>query len=926
MSFGDTAWTESENNYEGYHTLSQSPGTRLTTEWQAGAQRTAEQIGGPLGKGFQWLEQNLPQNMEVPDPSGVQGLTGNMGTVGDVNRGDPWRTADEANAQSMPGYGQRYSAPTRQSTIDWDNYVAGQKRWRAEVLSRSDSLGPLDLGAQLAGAMTDPGNVLLAMSGAGEALGDLAFGESATTGAAAGADAAGGIARYGKLWNGIPESMGRSLLAQAPFTIKDLSLDYASGRPDDFDMGQELAQIAGFAVLHGAVHLGSKALGEYMGGERPAPPGRPAAPGEGAPTPAAAAPAGEAPGAAAAPFEAEAAATGAPSPSAFEESLARIQAIGQKYAEPESAVEARAQAAKASYSVDGAARAADPDAVDAYRSGETRRQFWRDQVQREADARASSPEAQALGEEISDLETRTGKRAAAVRDRLADLKDQLNTVLTSESPRMTEARQGVQAADRVMMDNAERYSAAYRQARMGEPVDRRSNPTGAPGGIDKPAVVKQLAPSEATATFVSTVDSLRQGEDADPATMIGHALDPNAPGAELRAALVAGQTGEGIAPEEQALRDSALMDSETVDGATEQAFLKNAAPDHPGLTDESGSTTDLGRGRIELAMLAKAFPDRELLDTLLDHTDPVLRGLGQALRTVAASVAALNASIEEGRTPMAYGISDAIVEAANLVKAARETGTRIVDLVRDVTDDPDDLFTGNGAIGQTTEAMLRVFFHDEDFRRPTAAGKVAATLDYYARAAMEMEAPDGPDAAGDAATAGLRVAYQKNLLGWDLRAGIQRAPGRAEGAGSEAGVAGRGGVEHGLSGGEPADRGVSAQGGEGPGGRGQRAPGDGGLADGERADDTGPGAAEPAVSGEPRREPGAGSGAAAEGAVRPQTFQRLLAEDDDLKQAQEVMQRIEAQTGKPVEFDPKQDPNVLAEAFRAAEVCMLGEG
>jgi hypothetical protein len=931
MSFGDTAWNEEQNGYSGFRTLPESPGMRLQTE--TGWGQSLAKFGAGLTNVGGWLDEHLPSGMPVADPSVVPAGT-HVPTIGEALASDPLRSSEEANAQSIPGWGKRYNKPVRQSQLDADNEMAAQQRWDAEVMGRTDSLGLLDLGAQLGGAVTDPTNVLLAMSGLGEGLGALAFGERAVAGAAAGMDAASAVGRYAKLWNGVSVGVGRSFLAGVPFAAKDLAVDYASGRPDDFDAGNELATIAGFAVLHGAFHLAANRLG-MLGAERvPLEPTEAARGEAAATTPAGApAPAGEAPRGAGRPtgrpvetpdviYQGQAEAAGAPLAASAEPPT--LRGVLE---------EMRARAAGAGYDVEGAARAADPEAVDAFRGHQAEAGRWRNIIRQLGEARAGSPEAVAARAEISSILDRVGgvesRLTKAAADRLASARARLEAATTQDTPQMAQAREALQQEDYGARGMAERVSAAYRQARQNAPVDWRSNPLPTPSAIDKPAVVKQLTPTEATASFASAVDSVRQGEDVRVGQMITNALDPAAPGAAVRAALAAGETpGEGITPQEQALWDAQQLRSEDLrsaaagESAARGELLARLAPQHGGLVDAEGRPTELGEARLESAVLAKAFPDRELVDALMDKTDGVLRGLGKALRAVAPDWAQLNASVEEGRTAGAYKATDALVWAANLVKAARETGTRIGELVTSHVDEEGAMFTGNNAIDQTTEAFLRFFYQDEDFRRPTAAGKVAAVLADYARLAMQEEAPDGQAAAADAAVNRLRVTVQKDLLGWDLRAGIERAPGRAEGAGGEAGAVGRGGVEHGLAGGEPADRGLPAEGGAGAGAGGEPAPGAGGAAGVERAAEPGPGGAGAALPGEPRGEPAAG-GEGTQGGVDPSA--RLIAEDEDLKAMAEQLRRAEQQLGKPIEYEPGRDPSTWAKALRAAEVCMLGE-
>ena len=277
---GDAGPTDAQGGYQAAQTLQLPYGQRLATEATSGFE-------GFLQRSTQTLQENPALNQAVTAGAGMsiyqqealqQGL-GARQAPADEGLLKPRKviTSEQANEEYGVGGYLRFNQPVAEEDAALQNEMARRKQWNDTVMARTDPSALFDFGANLVGAMTDPTTAMLMASPVGEGLETAIFGERA----AAAADATQGVGKVGKLWNGVPVAVGRSVVANTPFVAKDFALDYGTGHGDDFDMGQELANVAGFSVLHGALHAGFNALGWFKSPRAPLAPTE-AAGGEGA--------------------------------------------------------------------------------------------------------------------------------------------------------------------------------------------------------------------------------------------------------------------------------------------------------------------------------------------------------------------------------------------------------------------------------------------------------------------------------------------------------------------------------------------------------------------------------------------------------------------------------------------------------------------
>jgi hypothetical protein len=886
----------------------------------AAINQTGKQLRGVLGTPYQ-VERQV-QN--VQDPFGLESVVGGFLGVQPAQPQAPrMLTAKDAQDQyGVPGF-LAYDKPVSEDEAQQDNIVARHQQWQAMIAAHAPASLPASLGGMLLGALTDPTNDILAMSGIGDVMAGGLFGEEATAGAAGAADMTGGMGRFGKLWSTAPRAFGRAAVTNVPFVAKDAALAFSSGHPEDFDLGQELATVVGFSVLDAGIHAGATALG-WLPKHAPAEP--PEAAGREGAIPMPPEPAGPAAPAAAA------------RAGAFEPEGGLPGEVGELHAAPEP------EPPGVPPDVHAMAREIDPETFEKYDALAAEKAMHRDALVGLGGERVNLAEAVDAQATIDRIMQLTGRRFANQRAALADAQATLARVTSDDSPQMAATRQALLQADYGMRDLAPRVSAAYRDAQA---IVEGSTPySSSPAGLGRPPEVERLTPNERIASIVTAIDDVRQGNPTRVGEMISGALQARAP-----EGLVGGE-GVDAAPltdGEQAMADAARFqpghlealsgeDREARTAAAQELFARSPRKvfgEQP--LDEAGRVTPAGERRIEMAVAARAYGDRTLVEALYSAAGRVLSGVGRALREVAPEWAAMREAMERGEAPAALDLTDHLVSATRLLKASRETlpveGAERSFLQTQLEGRMFDSQT----ISPESEGLLRAFFRNEELTQPTAGDKVARILRQYAEWAKSQveETGRGEERNASAGSARLQALYRKHLRGWDDRAGVVRPPGGPPGEGGPTGGTGAGVRQHGAAGGEPRGGGLPGEDSLQPAGGGEGAAVLGGASELGSADDAGPGGAEPAVPGEPGREPAAGAdeggGAAAAGdgrdavSVNPATAASIIEADPVLRDLRGELENFMRQSGKAPEYGQGEDPATIAEAVRAMAVCLKGE-
>lgn len=347
---------------------------------------------------------------------------------------------------------------------------------------------------------------------------------------------------------------------------------------------------------------------------------------------------------------------------------------------------------------------------------------------------------------------------------------------------------------------------------------------------------------------------------------------------------------ERMSAAEQAMSDGARIPDQSFDLVPDHLgpstsreftrdFIARVAPDQVNaLTNADGSLSPEGVRRVKAAVLARAYGDQRLVGQIFEGEESATRKLGDALAEAAPAWAKMRAAAAKGSIPAELDLTEALTSANDLARYAKSENIPLGELIAERLGQK-EMFGGD-AISPQTEAFLRLFYRDEAFKKPLASAKIAQALKDYARQALEIEPGEnlfGETAGDDTARAILKNVSEKFARGDAGDIDTVRPPGPTKGE-DEPG---------------PSILDVPKPGGDGDG-------------------------AGPAVS------PQGGGGVEDQGARGP-TGEQLIAADPELKALAEDTQALAAENGLTAEFSEKSDPNTLAEAIRAAAVCLAGE-
>lgn len=284
-----------------------------------------------------------------------------------------------------------------------------------------------------------------------------------------------------------------------------------------------------------------------------------------------------------------------------------------------------------------------------------------------------------------------------------------------------------------------------------------------------------------------------------------------------------GDVTERLSATEQAFADARILDDTDlglfrggeITSVANDAFARRFV-DKAGAGQENdlvdGSTQRLslaGVERVQAAMVARAFGDRQLVYSLFETQDNNIKAIGKGLMGAAPDWARMRAASARGELAPGADTTEALTAAVALVKHARDNRLKLGELVEDWADQ--DRLLGGSTLSPATRAYLRVFFRDDGLKSPSSADHIAEALRATAEKALDTQ--PGPDIFGD-------------VHAFDAATILERASARIreEAATADAGLFGAGsgpaaGPDRGgLRGGEPeASRGPGSEGRSGSG-------------------------------------------------------------------------------------------------------------
>ena len=123
------------------------------------------------------------------------------------------------------------------------------------------------------------------------------------------------------------------------------------------------------------------------------------------------------------------------------------------------------------------------------------------------------------------------------------------------------------------------------------------------------------------------------------------------------------------------------------------------------LMDANGLLSPDGARRIERALLAAAYEDRDLLNTLIDSQDNNIRSIGGALLDSAGQWLQMRDLARSGVIDAGYDVTQQLVEAARVVNQLREQGGKVREWLAQT-----DLMTERNPV---VDAFVTAFYNDD---------------------------------------------------------------------------------------------------------------------------------------------------------------------------------------------------------------------
>ncbi len=173
--------------------------------------------------------------------------------------------------------------------------------------------------------------------------------------------------------------------------------------------------------------------------------------------------------------------------------------------------------------------------------------------------------------------------------------------------------------------------------------------------------------------------------------------------------------------------------------AGNRAFVRdwiNTLPEaeRNGVQDAQGALSADGVRRLNGAMLARAYDDPGVLARGLESTDDATRSISGAMADAAPAWAQLRADTQAGAVPPEFDTSKQLVQAADIVRQAREKRQTMSDILNQ-----QDAFN---PIDPVTEQYVRALY-DPTGTRPASRPAIADTLKRYADEARKQSTSAG---------------------------------------------------------------------------------------------------------------------------------------------------------------------------------------
>lgn len=156
-----------------------------------------------------------------------------------------------------------------------------------------------------------------------------------------------------------------------------------------------------------------------------------------------------------------------------------------------------------------------------------------------------------------------------------------------------------------------------------------------------------------------------------------------------------------------------------------------------GMVGPDGQMSQEAVRRIEVALLAKAYGDADLVSALAESPDNNIKAIGGALMDVAPAWTKMRADARTGQIDPEMDTTDRLLEAVKIVQRARKDGRNVIEFVVQ-----NDMLSGT-AVDPIAENYLRLMFRDRELSKPTGRDKIADALRLYLDEAGKSSAGAG---------------------------------------------------------------------------------------------------------------------------------------------------------------------------------------
>ena len=255
--------------------------------------------------------------------------------------------------------------------------------------------------------------------------------------------------------------------------------------------------------------------------------------------------------------------------------------------------------------------------------------------------------------------------------------------------------------------------------------------------------------------------------------------------------------GLGMSPAELAQQDAPLIDLSAlavyepgdIASAGNRDFVRSfvgglqaSGQDIAPLITADGQLSQMGRQRIQAALMQSAYGDVDLVQEMFDSVDTDIKAIGEALKSVAGAWAGMRQAAKIGAINPETDITGNLVQVVRMIQQARRNKTSIYDMINQR-----DLMTGETPDALTV-SILRLFYTGNYLTRAVGKERLIDSLSRYLTGAMQTQ--EGGGLFGDTVTA-------QDILNAITQDGKNDGGNQAENGSSEPGSSGiaRGGAD-----------------------------------------------------------------------------------------------------------------------------------